>query len=208
MAANAVIANYGMGITQHKHGVETVKMIVNLLLLRGNIGKPGAGISPIRGHSNVQGQRTVGISEKTKLVPLDKLAELYGFDPPRWDGLTTVDACERSSKAKCAASSVSAAISCVPIPTIADGASMVPAPLVGADRHQAQPQPPDTRRSDATCCLALAESRSTSKRAVRKRSSMEDSHRMHPRISRSAQTGRATIFYRSRRSSPDWQKPR
>jgi molybdopterin-dependent oxidoreductase alpha subunit len=94
MASNAVIANFGMGITQHKHGVETVKMIVNLLLLRGNIGKPGAGISPIRGHSNVQGQRTVGISEKTKLVPLDKLAELYGFEPPRWDGLTTVDACK------------------------------------------------------------------------------------------------------------------
>jgi molybdopterin-dependent oxidoreductase alpha subunit len=92
-AANAVIANYGMGVTQHKHGVETVKMIVNLLLLRGNIGKPGAGISPIRGHSNVQGQRTVGISEKTKLVPLDRLAELYAFEPPRWDGLTTVDAC-------------------------------------------------------------------------------------------------------------------
>jgi molybdopterin-dependent oxidoreductase alpha subunit len=94
MASNAVIANYGMGVTQHKHGVETVKMIVNLLLLRGNIGKPGAGISPIRGHSNVQGQRTVGISEKTKLVPLDRLAELYGFEPPRWDGLTTVDACK------------------------------------------------------------------------------------------------------------------
>ena len=92
--SRAVIANYGMGITQHKHGVETTKMIVNLLLLRGNIGKPGAGISPIRGHSNVQGQRTVGISEKTKLVPLDRLAELYGFEPPRWDGLTTVDACQ------------------------------------------------------------------------------------------------------------------
>ncbi|MGY3452464.1 FdhF/YdeP family oxidoreductase [Bradyrhizobium sp. USDA 4353] len=93
-SAHAVIANYGMGITQHRHGVETAKMIVNLLLLRGNIGKPGAGISPVRGHSNVQGQRTVGISEKTKLVPLDKLAELYAFEPPRWDGLSTVDACE------------------------------------------------------------------------------------------------------------------
>src|SRR3954451_2401764 len=93
IAASAVIANYGMGVTQHKHGVETAKMIVNLLLLRGNIGKPGAGISPIRGHSNVQGQRTVGISEKTKLVPLDTLAKLYGFEPPRWDGLSTVDAC-------------------------------------------------------------------------------------------------------------------
>jgi molybdopterin-dependent oxidoreductase alpha subunit len=100
MAAKAVIANYGMGVTQHKYGVETAKMIVNLLLLRGNIGKPGAGISPIRGHSNVQGQRTVGISEKTKLVPLDKLAELYGFEPPRWDGLTTVDACDGILKRK------------------------------------------------------------------------------------------------------------
>jgi molybdopterin-dependent oxidoreductase alpha subunit len=93
-AASAVIANYGMGITQHVNGVETVKMVANLLLLRGNIGKPGAGICPIRGHSNVQGQRTVGISEKTKLVPLDKLKELFGFEPPKEDGLTTVDACE------------------------------------------------------------------------------------------------------------------
>jgi molybdopterin-dependent oxidoreductase alpha subunit len=100
MSAKAVIANYGMGVTQHKHGVETAKMIVNLLLLRGNIGKPGAGISPIRGHSNVQGQRTVGISEKTKLVPLDKLAELYDFEPPRWDGLTTIDACDGILKRK------------------------------------------------------------------------------------------------------------
>jgi molybdopterin-dependent oxidoreductase alpha subunit len=91
--AKAVIVNYGMGITQHHLGVDTVKMIVNLLLLRGNIGKPGAGISPVRGHSNVQGQRTVGITEKTKLVPLDKLAERYGFEPPREDGLPTVDAC-------------------------------------------------------------------------------------------------------------------
>ena len=92
--AQAVIANYGMGITQHKHGVETVKMVVNLLLLRGNIGRPGAGISPIRGHSNVQGQRTVGITEKTKLVPMQKLRELYNFEPPHEDGLTTVDACK------------------------------------------------------------------------------------------------------------------
>jgi molybdopterin-dependent oxidoreductase alpha subunit len=94
MGAKAVIGNYGMGVTQHEFGVETVKMVVNLLLLRGNIGKDGAGISPIRGHSNVQGQRTVGIAEKTKLVPLDRLKELYGFEPPREDGLTTVDACK------------------------------------------------------------------------------------------------------------------
>ncbi len=92
--ANAVIAIYGMGLTQHRYGVSNVQMLINLLLMRGNIGKPGAGICPVRGHSNVQGQRTVGISEKTKLVPLDHLAEQYGFEPPREDGLNTVEACE------------------------------------------------------------------------------------------------------------------
>lgn len=92
--ATAVIGIYGMGLTQHKAGVENVQMLVNLLLLRGNIGKPGAGICPVRGHSNVQGQRTVGISEKPELVPLDKLKEQYAFEPPRWTGMTTVEACE------------------------------------------------------------------------------------------------------------------
>ena len=69
-------------------------MLTNLLLLRGNIGKPGSGLCAIRGHSNVQGQRTVGISEKPELVPLDVLAEQYGFEPPRREGFTTVTACE------------------------------------------------------------------------------------------------------------------
>lgn len=94
LQANAVIAVYGMGLTQHRNGVETVQMLTNLLLLRGNIGKPGAGICPVRGHSNVQGQRTVGITEKPELAPLDKLKELYGFEPPREKGLTTVETCE------------------------------------------------------------------------------------------------------------------
>lgn len=92
--AKAVIAIYGMGLTQHRYGVDNVQMLINLLLMRGNIGKPGAGICPVRGHSNVQGQRTVGISEKTSLVPLDLLAEQYGFEPPRKDGLNTIEACE------------------------------------------------------------------------------------------------------------------
>jgi len=92
--ARNVIGIYGMGLTQHRKGVETINMLVNLLLLRGNIGKPGAGICPVRGHSNVQGQRTVGISEKPELVPLDKLAELYGFEPPREKGMNTVEVCE------------------------------------------------------------------------------------------------------------------
>lgn len=93
-SANAVIGIYGMGLTQHREGVANVQMVSNLLLLRGNIGKPGAGICPVRGHSNVQGQRTVGITEKPGLAPLDKLAELYHFEPPREKGRNTVATCE------------------------------------------------------------------------------------------------------------------
>ena len=92
--AKRVIGVYGMGLTQHVHGTQSIGMLVNLLLLRGNMGRPGAGMAPVRGHSNVQGQRTVGISEKPELVPLDKLAEMYDFEPPRDKGRTTVEACE------------------------------------------------------------------------------------------------------------------
>ncbi len=91
--ATAVMAIYGMGITQHVKGVENVRMIVNLLLMRGNIGKPGAGPTPVRGHSNVQGQRTVGITEKTELVPVERIEAQYGFHCPREKGLDTVESC-------------------------------------------------------------------------------------------------------------------
>ncbi len=90
----AVMMVYGMGLTQHVMGVDNVHMVANLALLRGNVGKPGANICAVRGHSNVQGQRTVGITEKPGLVPLDKLSELYHFEPPTWTGHTTVDACK------------------------------------------------------------------------------------------------------------------
>jgi molybdopterin-dependent oxidoreductase alpha subunit len=92
--AKSVMAIYGMGLTQHRLGVQNVTMLTNLLLLRGNIGKPGAGICPVRGHSNVQGQRTVGITEKPELAPLDKLASQFNFTPPREKGMNTVEACE------------------------------------------------------------------------------------------------------------------
>jgi molybdopterin-dependent oxidoreductase alpha subunit len=92
--ARSVIAVYGMGLTQHRRGTEGVQMLVNLMLLRGNVGRPGAGLCPVRGHSNVQGQRTVGITEKPELAPLDKLKDLYGFEPPREKGRNTVEACE------------------------------------------------------------------------------------------------------------------
>ena len=94
VSSERVIGVYGMGLTQHVHGFENIAMLVNLLLMRGHIGRKGAGICPVRGHSNVQGQRTVGISEKPELVPLDKLAEMFDFDPPREEGRTTVTVCE------------------------------------------------------------------------------------------------------------------
>ena len=94
MRAKSVMAIYGMGLTQHHFGEHNLHMVCNLMLLRGNIGKPGAGLCPVRGHSNVQGQRTVGIADDPKLVPMDKLKELYGFDPPTRPGMKTVDACE------------------------------------------------------------------------------------------------------------------
>lgn len=88
-----VMLVYGMGMTQHRHGVQNVQMLVNLLLLRGNIGKSGAGICPVRGHSNVQGQRTVGITEDPAKVPVEKIESLFGFTVPKKKGLATVDAC-------------------------------------------------------------------------------------------------------------------
>lgn len=92
--AEKTIGIYGMGLTQHVHGFENISTYVDLLLMKGNIGRQGAGISPVRGHSNVQGQRTVGIAEKPELVPLDRLAEMFDFTPPREKGLNTVEACE------------------------------------------------------------------------------------------------------------------
>jgi formate dehydrogenase major subunit len=94
MQSKAVIACYGMGITQHRLGTENVQQLANLLFLRGNIGRPGAGICPVRGHSNVQGDRTVGIDEKPKPEFLDRLGRVFGFDPPRAHGHNVVHAVE------------------------------------------------------------------------------------------------------------------
>jgi len=93
--AKSVMLIYGMGLTQHKKGVETVQTLVNLALLRGSIGRPGAGICPVRGHSNVQGQRTVGITEKPEQVPAEKLKQLFGIKTPQKKGVNTVEACEK-----------------------------------------------------------------------------------------------------------------
>jgi molybdopterin-dependent oxidoreductase alpha subunit len=142
--AEQTIAIYGMGLTQHRLGVQNVRMLCNLLLLKGNIGKPGAGACPVRGHSNVQGQRTVGITEKPELAPLDRLKELYDFEPPRDKGLATVDACQGviDGTVKAFIGLGGNFVRAVPD---TDRAGLAKPRSDRADRHQAQPRAPDQR---------------------------------------------------------------
>ena len=87
-----MIICWAMGLTQHQNAVDTIKEVVNLLLLRGSIGKPGAGSCPVRGHSNVQGDRTMGIWEQPPKWFLDNLQQVFEFNPPREEGFNTVEA--------------------------------------------------------------------------------------------------------------------
>ena len=86
MQSERVICTWAMGITQHRHSVITIREITNFMLLRGNIGRPGAGLCPVRGHSNVQGDRTVGINERPPVAFLDALEKEFGFNVPREPG--------------------------------------------------------------------------------------------------------------------------
>jgi molybdopterin-dependent oxidoreductase alpha subunit len=86
-----VISTWGMGLTQHKNALKTIQMLSNLMMMRGQIGRLGAGLCPVRGHSNVQGDRTMGIEEKPTKAFLDRLQKVFNFEPPREHGLDTVD---------------------------------------------------------------------------------------------------------------------
>ena len=90
MESERTIFCWAMGLTQHRNAVANIQEIVNLMLLRGQIGKPGAGLCPVRGHSNVQGDRTVGIWERPTAAFLDRLGAEFGFEPPRNHGFDTV----------------------------------------------------------------------------------------------------------------------
>lgn len=90
--AERVIICWAMGITQHHHSVATIQEIVNLQLLRGNLGRPGAGLCPVRGHSNVQGDRTMGINDRPPVALLDAIEERFQFKVPRENGHNTVEA--------------------------------------------------------------------------------------------------------------------
>jgi molybdopterin-dependent oxidoreductase alpha subunit len=95
-----IIICWAMGITQHTNGVDTIKEIVNLTLLKGSIGKPGAGLCPVRGHSNVQGNRTMLIFDKPTQKQLDKLKEVFGFEPPREHGYDVVGSIKAMHRGK------------------------------------------------------------------------------------------------------------
>lgn len=95
-----IIICWAMGLTQHVNGVQNIQEVVNLLLLKGSIGKPGAGTCPVRGHSNVQGDRTMGIWEKPKPAFLDKLENEFDFKAPRKHGYNTVEAIEAMHEGK------------------------------------------------------------------------------------------------------------
>ncbi|MFD6471073.1 FdhF/YdeP family oxidoreductase [Streptomyces goshikiensis] len=102
LASKRTIVCWAMGLTQHKHSVATIREVVNLLLLRGNIGRPGAGVCPVRGHSNVQGDRTMGIFERPAPAFLDALDKEFGITSPRGHGYDVVRSIEalRDGKAK------------------------------------------------------------------------------------------------------------
>ena len=89
--AKSVIVCWAMGITQQKHGVASIREICNFLMLRGNIGKPGAGVCPVRGHSNVQGDRTMGVWEQMSQEFLDALGTEFNFTPPAHHGLDAIN---------------------------------------------------------------------------------------------------------------------
>ena len=95
-----IIVCWAMGLTQHKNSVVTIREVVNLLLLKGSIGIEGGGTCPVRGHSNVQGDRTMGIYEKPPKVLLDNLQKVFGFDPPRKHGFDTVASIKAMSEGK------------------------------------------------------------------------------------------------------------
>ncbi|KOO10237.1 CbbBc protein, partial [Vibrio xuii] len=90
--AESVITCWAMGLTQHRHSVPTIKEVANVQMLRGNVGKPGAGLSPVRGHSNVQGDRTMGIDEKPSDMFLDSIERRFNFEVPRGVGPNTIQA--------------------------------------------------------------------------------------------------------------------
>ena len=148
LASKRVIVAWCLGLTQHENGVDTVREIVNVLLLRGNIGIEGAGPCPVRGHSNVQGNRTCGIDHRPGAAFLDRLAAVCGIDPPREHGMGTVDtikAMQRGGVKVFVALGGNFALAAPDLPYTAEALTEVRAD--GAGKHEAEPQPRCTRQA-------------------------------------------------------------
>ncbi|PHI20858.1 hypothetical protein CEQ90_05700 [Lewinellaceae bacterium SD302] len=100
MGSERIVICYAMGLTQHENSTDTIKELVNLLLVKGSIGKPGAGICPVRGHSNVQGDRTVGVWEKMKPELAENMRNYFNFEPPTEEGYNVINACKAMHEGK------------------------------------------------------------------------------------------------------------
>ena len=198
-----------MGLTQHKAAVATIQEIVNFLLLRGSIGKPGAGACPVRGHSNVQGDRTMGIYEKPSDQFLDRLEAEFGFDPPREHGYDTVDAIRamRDGEVDVFFSMGGNFVAAAP-DTDATAAALVPLPAHRAGVDEAQPVPRARRpgRADPPLPRAHRARRHRRAPAVRQRRGLDGHGARHVRrepagLGAPAQRGRRSCARSARRRS-------
>ena len=169
-ASDATIYCWAMGLTQHRNAVATIREITNVALVRGDIGKRGAGLCPVRGHSNVQGDRTMGIWERPPEHFLDALQAEFGFDPPREHGFDTVDSIRalRDGQAHVFIGLGGNFVHAAPdteVTRAGDDERHAHRP----DLHQAQPVAPDLRRhrADPADARAHREGRAGVRRAVR-----------------------------------------
>ena len=146
----ATVFCWAMGLTQHRNAVATIKEVSNLAFAQGNIGKPGAGLFPVRGHSNVQGDRTMGIWERPPAHFLDALQKEFGFDPPREHGLDTVDSIRalRDGKAHFFIGLGGNFVQAAPDTEVVDRGD-APGPADRAHLDQAEPLAPGLRRDRA-----------------------------------------------------------
>ena len=142
LSSRKIIVCWAMGVTQQKHGVPTVREIVNFLMLRGNLGRPGAGVCPVRGHSNVQGDRTMGIWERMPRSFLDALGGEFGFTPPDDHGLDAVNSIRamRDGRAKVFVGFAGNFVRAMPDSEFTEGRSELPTDRPYLD--QAQPLAP------------------------------------------------------------------
>jgi molybdopterin-dependent oxidoreductase alpha subunit len=204
--APAAILVYGMGITQHQRGTENVTMIANLALMRGNVGRPGAGVCPVRGHSNVQGDRTVGITEKPSAEFLDRMRNTFGFEPPRTDGHDVVKALAAMANGTARAFIALGGNFAAAVPDTAASHAAIRA-LNGADFHQALTVVTLCTGGRRSSCRVWGGRRSICRRAGRNRSRSRTPCRWcMPR--QGATSRRPSICAASRPSSRHWHRPR